>query len=65
MPPVPKKKIPQSKRGKRRANQGMKAVALTECSRCHAPRRPHQVCPSCGYYRGRDAIAIGTPELPE
>jgi len=63
--PVPKKKSPKSRQGKRRSHLRMKAPKLTECSRCHAPRLPHQVCPSCGFYRGREAIVVAKPELPE
>lgn len=65
MAPVPKKKIPKSRQGTRRAHVQIDAFQLTECSRCHSARRPHQVCPSCGFYRGREAIAVTTPELPE
>jgi large subunit ribosomal protein L32 len=65
MPPLPKKKTPNSRKGKHRAHQHMKATALSECPHCHAPRLPHRVCPSCGYYKGREAVTIGKPELPE
>ena len=62
---LPKKKYPKARQGKRRSHLATKAVQLTACTRCHSARRPHQVCPSCGFYRGREAIAISTPELPE
>ncbi len=65
MSPVPKKKSPVSRRGKRRSHLHTRAVALTECPQCHSARLPHHTCPSCGYYKGREAITIGTPELPE
>ena len=65
MPPVPKKKTPKSRQGKHRSHQHMPAVATTKCPRCHSPRQPHHVCPSCGFYKGREAVAIGKPELPE
>jgi len=65
MPAVPKKKSPKSRQGKRRSHLRMSPIKLTTCSRCHAARRPHQVCPSCGFYRGREAIVVATPELPE
>ena len=65
MPPVPKKKTPTSRRGKRRSHLHVRAVSLSECPHCHNPRLPHHVCPTCGYYKGREAIKIGEPELPE
>lgn len=40
-------------------------VKLSECAHCHSPRLPHTVCPTCGYYKGREAVAIAKPELPE
>lgn len=65
MPPLPKQKTPKSAKGKRRSHLATKAVALTECPHCHAMRRPHRVCPECGYYKGREAVLVGKPELPE
>ncbi|MCH8994250.1 MAG: 50S ribosomal protein L32 [Chloroflexi bacterium] len=57
--------MPNSRRGKRRSHLRTPAVALTECPHCHNSRLPHHVCPTCGYYKGREAIGIAEPELPE
>ena len=62
--PVPKKKTPKSRLGKRRSHYHARAPKLSECPQCHAPRLPHHACPSCGYYRGREAVAVTRPELP-
>jgi len=62
--PVPKQKTPRSRRGKRRSHLHSKIPALTACPQCHQPRLPHHACPNCGYYKGREAIQIGKPELP-
>jgi large subunit ribosomal protein L32 len=64
MPPVPKKKTPKSRQGMRRSHLQSKAPHLSECPRCHSPRLPHHACPSCGFYKGREAVAVGKPELP-
>jgi large subunit ribosomal protein L32 len=64
MPAVPKKKTPKSRQGKHRSHQHVRLAALTKCPHCHAPRPSHQVCPSCGYYKDRQAVTIGKPELP-
>ncbi len=56
MPPVPKKKIPRSYRGNRRAHQRLRAPKLVPCPNCGEPRLPHRVCPNCGYYKGRQVV---------
>jgi large subunit ribosomal protein L32 len=33
-------------------------VALITCPQCKARIVPHRVCPSCGYYGGREVIAV-------
>ena len=30
---------------------------LNSCPRCHSPRLPHRVCPTCGTYAGREVIS--------
>ena len=50
--PVPKRKRSRSRRDKRFANKGIKVKAFTECKNCQAPLACHQVCPSCGFYKG-------------
>ena len=63
--PVPKRKTPKSKLGKRRSQMHMRKPKLSECPQCHSARLPHTACPTCGYYKGREAISISQPELPE
>ena len=56
---VPKKKTSRSRRDRRRANHDrIDAPNLSSCQECGAPMRPHQACPSCGMYRGRQVIEI-------
>lgn len=50
--PVPKRKRSKARRDKRFANKGIKAQAFTSCSQCKAALAPHQVCKSCGFYKG-------------
>lgn len=50
---VPKRKTSPSRRGMRRAHHALKANATMECANCGNSKRPHHVCPSCGYYDGR------------
>jgi len=49
---VPKHRVSKARRDKRRSHNAMAPVQTTECPNCGAPRLPHRVCPSCGYYKG-------------
>jgi large subunit ribosomal protein L32 len=59
---VPKKRTSRTRRDKRRATHGISAPRLNECPRCHSPRLPHRVCPTCGTYKGREVVDLSTPE---
>ncbi|MDP3953227.1 MAG: 50S ribosomal protein L32 [bacterium] len=48
--PEPKKRHSKSKVGRRRANQGLKKIALSVCAKCSAPTLPHRICSNCGEY---------------
>ncbi|TAN46423.1 MAG: 50S ribosomal protein L32 [Rhodospirillales bacterium] len=50
---VPKKKTSKSRRNMRRAHHALKPQSVTECPNCGEMKRPHHICPSCGYYDGR------------
>jgi large subunit ribosomal protein L32 len=28
------------------------------CSHCHEPKAPHQICPHCGFYGGRQVREV-------
>ncbi len=56
---VPKKKKSASRRDMRRANHDrVSAPNLSACSNCGELMVSHRVCPACGYYRGRQVIAV-------
>lgn len=61
---VPKRRTSSARRDKRRAQHRAPKARLNECPRCHSPRLPHRVCPTCGTYAGRQVIrhAIAEPE---
>jgi large subunit ribosomal protein L32 len=43
----------------RRANHDKRtAPALVSCANCQEMVLPHHVCPSCGYYKGRQVVAV-------
>jgi large subunit ribosomal protein L32 len=55
---LPKRKVSHARQGDRRAHAALVAPRLVECSHCHQPRLPHHACPNCGWYRGRQVLAI-------
>jgi large subunit ribosomal protein L32 len=61
---VPKKRTSRARRDKRRATHRAATPRLNLCPRCHSPRLPHRVCPTCGTYAGREVIRYEVPEAP-
>jgi large subunit ribosomal protein L32 len=59
---VPKKRTSRARRDKRRATHKAATPRLNLCPRCHSPRLPHRVCPTCGTYAGREVIRQEIPE---
>lgn len=53
---LPKRKVSHARQGDRRSHLALRVPTLVECSHCHAPKRSHHVCPTCGYYGGRLAV---------
>lgn len=53
---VPRKKVSKSKRDMRRAHHRLERINLVECSNCGELKLPHHICPSCGYYNGREVL---------
>ena len=56
--PVPKKHHTKSRRDRRRSHQALKKLYLVPCSHCGELILPHRVCPSCGYYKGKEVIDV-------
>ena len=65
--PNPKKKHTRSRRDMRRShNSGVELPQLVACPNCQSPRLPHNVCPTCGFYKDRVVVAQKTKaEEPE
>lgn len=58
--PVPKRKRSKRRRDSRFANKGIKVKALATCQNCTEVIRPHQVCNSCGHYKGVKVVETKT-----
>lgn len=56
--PVPKKKTSKSKRDMRRSHHALVAPNLTHCPHCNAKKLSHHICPSCGYYDGKQVLSV-------
>jgi len=55
---VPKKRRTKGSKGKRRSHHSLKLIQLNKCPQCGEAKKPHEVCPSCGFYKGREIIKI-------
>ena len=56
---VPKKKTSKAKsRSRRASNWKLEAPPRSICPQCNEAKMPHRVCPKCGYYKGREVIAV-------
>ena len=58
---VPKRRKSRSKRDSRRATHKISAKAFNNCTQCEAPKEPHRVCLSCGWYK--DRFVLETVEI--
>ena len=61
--PTPKRKTSKARRDKRSANKGIKPKAVAMCQTCQAPTMSHQVCASCGHYKGVKILRTKTDRL--
>ncbi len=58
--PVPKRRTSKSRRDKRRTHDSLTAPTWMNCSNCGETNRPHQVCPKCGFYKGKKVLELKT-----
>lgn len=56
--PNPKRRHSKARGAKRRTHDALTPAALSNCPQCHEPKLAHQVCPHCGYYRGRQVREV-------
>lgn len=65
MPPLPKRKYPKARQGKRRSHLALKPAGLARCPQCRNARLPHTACPTCGYYKRPGAVAVKAAKASE
>lgn len=54
--PNPKKRTTRSRRDMRRAHDFLERTTTVKCENCGALVKPHHVCGSCGYYKGKEVV---------
>jgi len=52
----PKRRHSAERQATRRANWKLKETDLSICTQCKNMKRPHRVCPHCGYYKGKMVV---------
>jgi large subunit ribosomal protein L32 len=55
---LPKHKVSKQKGNSRFAHWTIKKINLVECPQCKELKRPHEVCPKCGYYDGKPVVVV-------
>jgi large subunit ribosomal protein L32 len=55
---VPKRRVSKMRLRTRKASHRPKVPQLSVCGQCGTRVRPHRICPSCGYYKGRQVVSV-------
>jgi large subunit ribosomal protein L32 len=55
---VPKQRHTKGRRNRRRANIKISKRRFVACSHCKKTVAGHKACPYCGYYKGKNIVAI-------
>ena len=55
---VPKQHHTKGRRDRRRVRFKIKSKNLIACSHCKKTTKPHEVCAYCGYYKGKEVVAV-------
>lgn len=53
---VPRNRMSNARKNSRRAHHAKKPKSILVCSNCGSHRLPHRICPSCGFYNGRNVL---------
>jgi large subunit ribosomal protein L32 len=56
--PLPKRRHSKTRGRKRRTHYTLPGIARSVCPQCRETKAPHHICPHCGYYKGREIIAV-------
>jgi large subunit ribosomal protein L32 len=56
--PLPKRRHSKTRGRKRRTHYKMTVPTRAVCPQCREAKQPHQVCPHCGFYKGREVVSV-------
>lgn len=56
--PLPKRRHSKTRGRKRRTHYKLAPPIAALCPQCREVKQPHRVCLHCGYYKGREIIAV-------
>ena len=54
---VHKRRVSKMKKGLRRSHLALNVPGMVTCSNCGELTLSHRVCPSCGFYKGKQVVA--------
>ncbi len=55
---VPKRRTSKARKRSRKANWKVALPGIVECPQCHEAKLAHRVCKHCGYYDGKQVVAV-------
>ena len=55
---LPKRRHSKTRRDKRRTHCKLVRPTSVACSHCGQAKRPHRICPQCGYYKGEEVLLV-------
>ena len=56
--PLPKRQHSKQRGRKRRTHWKASVPSLGKCPQCQKPVLAHRICPFCGFYKGKQIVAI-------
>lgn len=56
--PNPKRRHSKARRDRRRTHDALDTMSASLCPNCGKSKMPHRVCPSCGFYHGKQAVRV-------
>ena len=62
---VPFRRTSKTQKRMRRTHLKKEVGTLTKCPKCGATIQPHRACAKCGFYKGREVIAVNTDAKAE
>ncbi len=63
MPHEPKRRHSTERKGERRASIKLTLQKGVLCANCGNPTISHAICKKCGFYKGRQVLAIKTKKV--